>query len=265
MTLTATDASGNSDSVTTEIFVEGEQPSVAINDFIAVPNQNINTIYIGYGPASIQLSASVQGASNATYEWIDEDGVVFSTSASPEVSPTYSQVYSVKVTSTTGCEAFDSIEVCVVDVRVPRKKKKVFICHHTGNGRHKTLSVSRNAVPAHLRHGDSLGSCNATCVTNGDTPRNDNEEIVLDLDKKISIYPNPTQGQFKVELENFEGNTEIILYNFYGRVVQSQVERLDGKTFSLDMGRFDLRQGKYFLRIVSGKKSYSRTIIVQKN
>ena len=83
-------------------------------------------------------------------------------------------------------------------------------------------------------------------------------------ERTINIFPNPSQGEFKVELENFEGTTEIVLYNFYGRVVQSQVEDLEGKKFTLDMGRFNLKQGKYFLRIVSGKKSYSRTITIQK-
>jgi hypothetical protein len=41
--------------------------------------------------------------------------------------------------------------------------KKVTICHHTqgkGGTKHVTIRVSRNALPAHLRHGDTLGACN---------------------------------------------------------------------------------------------------------
>jgi hypothetical protein len=39
--------------------------------------------------------------------------------------------------------------------------KKVTICHRTGSKKHPfvTIRVSRNAVPAHLRHGDRLGPC----------------------------------------------------------------------------------------------------------
>jgi len=41
--------------------------------------------------------------------------------------------------------------------------KKVTICHHTqgkGGTKHVTIRVSRSALPAHLRHGDTLGACN---------------------------------------------------------------------------------------------------------
>ena len=39
---------------------------------------------------------------------------------------------------------------------------KVTICHHTKGqrgGKHVTIRVSRNAVPAHMRHGDTVGAC----------------------------------------------------------------------------------------------------------
>ena len=41
-------------------------------------------------------------------------------------------------------------------------KPKATICHHTKGKRgtkHVTIRVSRSAVPAHLRHGDTLGPC----------------------------------------------------------------------------------------------------------
>ena len=38
---------------------------------------------------------------------------------------------------------------------------KVTICHHTGSKKNPfhTITVSANAVPAHLRHGDTIGPC----------------------------------------------------------------------------------------------------------
>ena len=41
---------------------------------------------------------------------------------------------------------------------------KVTICHHAKGKRgtkHVTIRVSRNALPAHLRHGDTVGACSA--------------------------------------------------------------------------------------------------------
>jgi hypothetical protein len=39
--------------------------------------------------------------------------------------------------------------------------KKITICHHTGSRKNptQTITVSENAVPAHLAHGDTLGPC----------------------------------------------------------------------------------------------------------
>ena len=44
--------------------------------------------------------------------------------------------------------------------------KKVWICHRTHSKKHPfvTITVSNNAVPAHLRHGDLPGRCTAAKI-----------------------------------------------------------------------------------------------------
>jgi hypothetical protein len=46
-------------------------------------------------------------------------------------------------------------------------EKKVTICHRTGSKKNpfRTIRVSRNAVPAHLRHGDAVGPCSTAVFT----------------------------------------------------------------------------------------------------
>jgi hypothetical protein len=45
--------------------------------------------------------------------------------------------------------------------------KKVLICHRTRSKKnpYRTIRVSRNAVKAHLRHGDGIGRCNRAIFT----------------------------------------------------------------------------------------------------
>jgi hypothetical protein len=46
--------------------------------------------------------------------------------------------------------------------------KKVTICHKTGKGKFNKIRVSENAVPAHLRHGDTFPNDKGKC------PKKDN-------------------------------------------------------------------------------------------
>lgn len=43
---------------------------------------------------------------------------------------------------------------------------KVTICHHTGSKKNpfRTITVSRNALKAHLKHGDTIGPCGPNSV-----------------------------------------------------------------------------------------------------
>ncbi len=45
---------------------------------------------------------------------------------------------------------------------------KVTICHRTGNGGSHEITVDSHAVPAHLAHGDAIGSCDQNPTRTGE-------------------------------------------------------------------------------------------------
>jgi hypothetical protein len=57
---------------------------------------------------------------------------------------------------------------------------RVQICHHTGSRKHPshTITVSSRSVPAHLRHGDTLGPCgsNVSAPTVHNNSGNDDDQ-----------------------------------------------------------------------------------------
>ena len=47
--------------------------------------------------------------------------------------------------------------------------RKVTLCHKTGNGTFRAITVAKSAVAAHLRHGDYVGSDCSRATTTGTT------------------------------------------------------------------------------------------------
>jgi hypothetical protein len=56
--------------------------------------------------------------------------------------------------------------------------KKVTICHHTHSKKNPfvTITVSTNALPAHLRHGDTIGPCPAAAKVKKAAPHGKSEQ-----------------------------------------------------------------------------------------
>jgi hypothetical protein len=153
VTLTVSDNNNNVSTGTAVVTVVGSNPiaSISVNPQYTVnPGEEKNTIYLGYGQQNVTLKAT----SGVSYVWFSEPSGFTSTSSNPTVSPTRTTKYTVIATNEFGCEDKESVVIFVVDARDDDNKKKVLLCH----GGH-TLSVSANAVQAHLSHGDKLGKC----------------------------------------------------------------------------------------------------------
>jgi hypothetical protein len=162
-----------------------------------------NTIYIGYGPQSVTLTAVSQTA--VSYLW--------STGATTQsISVTTSGSYSVTAYDANGCPSEQSpesqITINVVDVRCGHGLKKIILCHvPEGNpGNPQTICVAPSAIPPHLEHHqyDCIGPC--SLYYQRTSP-------LMTEEMKVMLYPNPFSNTFIIDIENNSGET--ILMNMY--------------------------------------------------
>jgi hypothetical protein len=284
--VSVTDQSGNTTTQSVIVNVLGDTPVISIDDFYTANGQKKNTVFLGYSD-STYLKTEVSGGSGFSYEWTNQEGTVISTDKNPKVSPEITSTYTVVVTNSNGCQATDSIEVCVIDARAKdrhgRFNDKVIICHHTAhkhnrscghNGHNddddhqssshnnhqskdKLITVSRNAVKGHLKHGDVLGGCEATCATEVYVE----PEIVTD----VNIYPNPSTGYFYVKLENFENKAVVLLYTIQGRLIEYKYVKDCKKQDKVKMGSSRLREGIYVVKIRTGGEVFTGSVIIERS
>jgi hypothetical protein len=126
---------------------------------------NSSSIYLGYGPQSITLTASEGDNLSWNGEYLSN-----TTAQSTIFSPTTAGVYHIILSATTkiGCLTTAAIDINVVDVRAPggSKEPKIYICHTSSekNEKSETVAVSMKGAREHLsKHpNDQLGKCSST-------------------------------------------------------------------------------------------------------
>lgn len=238
ITWTATDIHGNAATAQTTVTVN-HPVHAAIADVYAL-NAAVdakNTLYIGYGPSSLTLTATVQGGT-ADYQYSWSNG------QQTQSAPVSSEgMYTVVVTDAKGCQATASIEIKILDVRCGNDNSKVKICHND-----KTICVADDAVQEHLNHGDHVGACGvagracSNCVVSASV---------------INVYPNPVNNILYVQVPAVQPGAEINLYNSLGMLVRS--ERLT--TARKEMSLVGLASGLYHVHIKNGSEVYQKKIV----
>ncbi|NVK03174.1 MAG: cadherin-like domain-containing protein [Flavobacteriia bacterium] len=179
--------------------------------------QTDSTIFLGCGPQSTTLSVSASGGvPGYTYSWAPATGLSGTTTASVTASPQTTTTYTATITDANGCVTTKSITVYVQDIRDPNHGHKVLICHLSkkkGQQRWHTISVSCNAVPAHLAHGDYLGACT-------DDAKVDQAVSLTADDVHALLYPNPSAGVSTLEVEvHHEEDVRIALFDYSGALI----------------------------------------------
>ncbi|WP_373056182.1 DUF5689 domain-containing protein [Zunongwangia sp. H14] len=185
---------------------------------IVVEMPEDQTYYKGYDEGQVQLKPEtiIGGSGSYTYSWSTGE-----TSLAIEVAPEETTTYTLEVTGENGCTATGSVTVNVEDVSCgnSRMNEKVQVCF---NG--KSLCIAKAAVPAFLRKGGSLGSCNEAPV----------------IIQEVKANPNPTKGAVNLEIVAAKKEkASVEVYNLFGRLVLTENIKLsEGKnTHHFDIGR----------------------------
>ncbi len=230
------------------------------------PGAAAATIYLGYGRQNVTFAAAARGGvPGYTYQWTPAAGLSNPNSASVVASPTQTTTYTVTVADANGCTTRRELTVYVVDARCGPKDNKVIVCHRTGNGSAHDICISANAVPAHLAHGCTVGSC-AVPVTG--TARSTAAPVaggVLDT-PVLTAFPNPTDGHFTLQLHaSTSGPLRVALFDLAGRSCASLFagELAEGETRELVVDQTGLPRGIYYIRVVGGAQTEYVRLIVQ--
>lgn len=107
-------------------------------------------------------------------------------------------------------------------------------------------------------------SCFAS-VINIPTVTSKNEELIhnnIGIENEISVYPNPTEGEFYLNINNVSGKTIAIdIFNLNGQNVYAKKETSVGAIFTQNVSIRDFTNGLYLIKIKVDDEEYIRKII----
>ena len=266
--LTVTDVTGNSSSCPAVVTVVGEIPTCTI---AAIPTNNTYTggvptnIYLGYGPQSVTLQVTAL-ANGAPYTYAWSGGTLSNyNSHNPVFTATTAGnfTFTVVVTNKYGCTTTCTISICVRDIRVPGtsgNNQKVYLCHvPSGNpGNPQTLSISVNAVPAHLTGhvGDRLGSCDmlpcSPPLSSRGTENVEQLKVTEVNELTLKASPNPSSNYFLVSIESKDkAPVTLRVINSVGQFVDTDQNIAPGSIIQIGE---NYKGGTYYLQAMQGNK-----------
>jgi photosystem II stability/assembly factor-like uncharacterized protein len=242
ITYTYTNADGCTSSISKSIMVNA---APIANAGIAA------TIYYGYTPMQCtNLTGSATGGTPGYgYSWSTG-----ATGAAINVCPIATTSYTLTATDSKGCKATSNVTVQVVDVRC-KNNKLVQVCHVEPLKQNVNICVDEHAVPTHLAHGDYLGNCIVA------TARLDAPSIVVKPSIEFSVYPNPSNGDFTVQLPVTKGEVTLALLNSNGVVLDLKTVR--GNIGVVQYHHKKLSKGVYVVQVLSNDSLQVLKLVIQ--
>ncbi len=239
-----TNADGCTSSITKNITVNSTPIANAGTD---------KQVYYGYTPlACTVLSGSASsGTSPYTYSWSNGTSTIAN-----NVCPTVNTIYTLTVTDANFCSSTDAALVRVTDVRCGPGNRKVKVCHTEPKKQDVNICIDEHAVAKHLADGDYLGDClTATVAAISDVV---SEAYQVD---RLQVYPNPSNGNFVVELQDVKSDVSISIFNLNGSVIARKVVKGNSSTkinFNLPL----IGRGIYLVQVFADNKMQTKKLII---
>ena len=249
---TATDASGNSKTCTNNVLVNSQINSNIAPAFAITPGGAVNTVYIGYAPASsIILSGTASGGTAPyVYKWMagSSAGSTLANTATYTVAPTVSTTYFFKVSDANGCDAgVITSTINVVDVRCGPSMDRVSVCQ-VFKDRSVSNCVSESGVAALLANGATLG----TCASSGNAKVMDNTVTSRSSELMLKASPNPSAGQFNIHITSEYAEPIILrVTDLLGRTLEVRNNVIPNTKIQLGAA---YKAGVYMIEVKQGDK-----------
>jgi hypothetical protein len=216
---------------------------------------------------AVQLTATPSSGSSNSYSWTSVPAGFTSTQQNPVVNPEVSAMYIVAL-SADGCQSFDSVSLTVHALPetpvITITGDSLMSSSSAGNQWHRDGSPITAATGQYLAV--TLPGYYQVQVTgpSGCLSRMSDPFVYVGISDAIdehtaSVYPNPTNGIFRISASGLENRTfEIRIYNSLGRLALSAKN-----TFTFDLS--GLSGGVYYLSVVTDRaESFSKKVILIK-
>ena len=210
-------------------------------------------VYFGYSPMACTDLNGTATSGTTPYKFSWSNGII---TAANHVCPMATTSYTLKVTDANGCKSSDDVIVKVTDVRCGPDNRKVKVCHTEPKKQDVTICIDENAVPTHLANGDHLGECLYTIAKMSKPVE---ETMVVN---KFNIYPNPTNGNFTIDMPGIKGNITIIVYSANGIIV-ARKELKGNKSSTAAFSLLNVAKGIYTVQMLSNNKMQTSKLIIQ--
>ena len=180
-------------------------------------------------------------------------------------------VYTDVLMNAAGCDSTVTTDLTVsaaIDVTVDNTSLPTLTANQTGatyqwldcdNGNAPIASATNQSYTATVNGNYAVEVTVGSCTQTSGCENVSAVGIDVVSSKLTSIYPNPTQGIFTIDLAVVDENTSITVYDMLGKVVE---KRLSVTTItSIDLSGNE--KGIYFINIQSDKGQFVRKIILQ--